>query len=183
VGDGPVMAIINVALVPPPLLDPDSGVEVGQGVPMRCRAYKTAHQVIADNTLTVATFDVEDFDVGNLHDNVTDNSKFTCPADGAGVYLVIAQSSWEGRNATGGRVGVFIYKNGSQRLFMQEETPDAASGDDNLGTSIQCSGLVVMVPGDYIEMKVQQDSGGALDLLGITNDLTSLTIARLFVSS
>jgi hypothetical protein len=183
VGTGPVLSIHNVALVPPPLLDPDTGTEVDPGDEMRCRATKTAHQTITTATLTTATFDLEDYDVGGLHDVVTQNSRFTIPAGGDGIYLVIGQSSWEGRAAAGGRVGVFIYKNGSTRLFMQEETPDGAAGDGNLGTSIQCVGLVPLVAGDYLEMKVQQNSGGDLDLLGITADLTSFTIARLFASA
>lgn len=183
VGAGPVLSIHNIALVPPALLDPDTGTEVDPGSEMRCRAYKTANQSIANNTLTVATFDVEDFDVGGLHDVVTNNSRFTVPAGGDGIYLIIGQSSWGGRPASGGRVGVFIYKNGSTRLFMQEETPDAASGDGNLGTSIQCVGLVPLVATDYVEMKVQQNSGSALNLLGIAADLTSFSIARLFVSA
>lgn len=183
VGAGPVLAILNVGLVPPPLLDPTTGSEVDPGDEMRCRATKSANQSISNNTLTTVTFDLEDFDLGNLHDTVTDNSKFTVPTGGDGIYLVVAQASWQGRNAAGGRLGAYVYKNGSTRIGIAEETPDAASGDGNLGTSFSAVAAVNLVAGDYIEMKVQNNSGGALNLLGAAIDLTSLFICRLFATS
>lgn len=183
VGAGPVLSIHNVALVPPPLLDPETGSEVDPGDELRCRATKSAHQTISHNTLTTVTFDTEDFDVGNLHDTVTNNSRFTVPVGGDGIYLIVAQASWTGRNASGGRLGAYIYKNGTTRIGIQEETPDATTGDGNLGTSFSAVAGVSLVAGDYIEMKVQQNTGGNFDLLGITADLTSLFICRLFASA
>lgn len=183
IGAGPVMAILNVALVPPPLLDPTTGVEVDPGDEMRCRATKSADQSISNNTLTTVSFNLEDFDLGNLHDTVTDNSKFTVPAGGDGIYLIIFQASWQGRNASGGRLGAYVYKNGSTRIGIQEETPDAATGDGNLGTSFSCVAAVALVAGDYIEAKVQNNNGSSMNLLGAATDLTSLFIARLFATS
>jgi hypothetical protein len=183
VGTGPVLSIHNVALVPPPLIDPGTGSEVDPGDELRARAYKTANQSIPNNTLTTVTFDVESFDVGDLHDNVTTNSRFIVPTGGDGIYLVIAQSSWTGRAGSGGRLGAYVYKNGTTRLGIAEETPDGATGDGNLGTSFSAVAGVALVAGDYIEMKVQQNTGGAFDLLGIAEDLTSLFIARLFASA
>jgi hypothetical protein len=77
---------------------------------------------------------------------------------------------------------VYIYKNGSQRLAIQEETPDASSGDGNLGTTFQVSAFDIAVPGDYYEMHVQQNSGGALNLLGGAVDASTFAAARLRVT-
>jgi hypothetical protein len=183
VGAGPVLSIHNVALVPPPLLDPETGSEIDPGDEMRCRATKSADQSIPNNTLTTVTFDTEDFDLGPLHDTVTNNSRFTVPVGGDGIYLIIAQASWTGRAGSGGRLGAYVYKNGVTRLGIQEETPDGATGDGNLGTSFSATAGVALVAGDYIEMKVQQNTGGAFNLLGAATDLTSLFICRLFASA
>jgi hypothetical protein len=174
-----VIGLINVALVPPPLTDPDTGVEQPEGDPMYARLYKSGNAAIANNTLTLVTFDTEDFDVGALHDGGVNPSRLTIPADGDGLWALTCQASWQGRNATGGRTGCYIYKNGVTRVGIAEETPDLGAGDGNLGTSYSAFALQLAVAGDYFEMQVQQNSGGALNLLGIAADLTSFAAFRI----
>lgn len=178
-GANAILALINVALVPAPLTNPDTGGEVDEGDPMYCKVYKSASQTITNNSLTTATFNTEDFDVGELFDSGVSTSRITIPAGGDGLWLFVATGSWEGRNAAGGRTGVYIYKNGTTRIAIAEETPDSAAGDGNLGTSYQTSCFDLAVAGDYYEMKVQQNSGGDLDLLGAAEDLASFAAARL----
>lgn len=178
-GANAILALLNVALVPAPLTDPETGIEVGEGDPMYCKLYKSANQAINNASLTTVTFDSEDFDVGNLHDTAVNNSRITIPAGGAGLWLFVATCSWGGRNAAGGRTGAYVYKNGTTRIAIAEETPDAASGDGNLGTTFSAVCFDLAVAGDYYEMQVRQDSGGSLNLLGASEDLASFAAARL----
>lgn len=182
VGTGPVLAIMNVALVPAPLTDPETGIEIDPGDEMRCKAYKTASTAITTATVTAVSYDAESFDLGGIHSTVTDPTRFTVPTGGDGIWLIIATASWEGRNATGGRTGSYIYKNGSTREAIAEETPDATTGDANLGTTFSCVGCLALVAGDYVEHKVRQDRGTNLNLLGATPDLTSFTMLRIYAS-
>lgn len=181
-GTGPVLAIVNVALVPAPLTDPTTGGEIDPGDEMRAKVYKSASQVIANNTLTDVTWDSEDFDLGGLHSTSSNTERITVPTGGDGIWLLVATGSWEGRNAVGGRTAVQIFKNGTTRIGIAEETPDAASGDGNLGTTYSAVAIVPLVAGDYVNVKVQQNSGGDLDLLGGAVDLASFTACRIFAS-
>lgn len=180
-GANPVLALFNVALRPAAAKNPDTGVDYAPGDPMYVKVYKSANEATATGTIETVLFDSEDFDVGDLHDDVSNTERLTVPAGGDGIYFFIATASWQGRNASGGRVGVYVYKNGtSTRVGIQEETPDAASGDGNLGTTISCVGFINLVAGDYLLMRVRQDSGGALNLLGASADLSSFGMVRLF---
>jgi hypothetical protein len=168
---GPVLSVVNIGYVPI-ITDRD------RGDPMQARVSKSASQTLTTATLTVASFNVENYDIGPLHDTVTNNSRMTVPPNGAGYYLIIAQASFAARPAAAGRVGVYIYKNGAQRISIQEEICDDG-GDAGLGLSIQCSAIIPLGVGDYVELWARQDSGGNLDLLGGSDDLTSLTVFRL----
>jgi hypothetical protein len=183
-GASAVIAFLNVALLPDPLTDPDTGTdyELGDENPMRCKLYKSASQVILNNTLTALTYDSEEFDVGALHSNVTLNSRITVPTGGDGIWIVVATASWEGRGATGGRTGSYIYKNGGTRIAIAEETPPVATGDGNLGTTYSCISILPLTAGDYLEHFVQQNSGTDLDALGAAVDLCSFSAVRLFAS-
>lgn len=168
---GSVLAVINVGFIP-------NITDRERGDPMQARVYKSANQALTTAVIAAASFDVENYDVGPLHDNAVDNSRMTVPANGAGYYLIIAQASFEARPAAAGRVGVYIYKNGSERVAIQEEICDNG-GDAGLGLSIQCSAIIPLNVGDYVELWARQDSGGNLNLLGGTDDLTSLTVFRI----
>lgn len=181
VGTAGVLALMNVALRPTAPINPDTGEEIDPGDPMYVKVFKSANEATVTATIETVTFDQEDFDVGDLHDDVTNTDRLTVPPGGDGIYFFIATASWQGRNAAGGRVGAYVYKNGtSTRVGIQEETADGAAGDGNLGTTISCVGFINLVAGDYLIMRVRQDSGGALNLLGATADLTSFGMVRLY---
>lgn len=181
VGTLGVLALMNVALRPSTPTNPDTGVEIEAGDPMYVKVFKSGNEATVTATIETLTFDSEDFDVGNFHDLVTNTDRLTVPAGGDGIYFFIATASWGARGASGGRVGAYVYKNGaSTRVGIQEETADAASGDGALGTTISCVGFINLVAGDYLIMRARQDSGGNLNLLGATADLTSFGMVRLF---
>lgn len=183
VGTASVLALMNVGIRPPLPIHPDTGEPIVPGDPMYVKVWKSASEATATATIETVTFDSEDFDVGNLHDAVTNTERLTVPPGGDGIYFFIATASWEGRNASGGRLGAYVYKNGTtSRVGIQEETPDKTTGDGNLGTTFSCVGFINLVAGDYLIMRVRNDSGGNLNLLGGggVSDLTSFGMVRLY---
>jgi hypothetical protein len=127
---------------------------------MRCRAYVSgASQVIADNAITSVALNGETYDVGVMHNTVVNNSRFTIPNGGSGVYLITGQATFD-VNATGRRQ-TFIYKNGSLISATTVMATDFAADE----VVIQVTAQDIAADGDFYEMRVYQNSGGNLDLL------------------
>lgn len=180
-GAAAVLMLMNVALRPAPSTNPTTGDPIVPGAAMYCKAFKSANEATVTAVMETVTFDSEDFDIGGFHDTAVNPERFTVPAGGDGIYLFVATCSWGGRAAVGGRTAAHVFKNGIvTRVGIAEETPDAAVGDANLGTTYSAVGFINMVAGDYLVMRVMQNSGGALNLLGASTDLTSFGMVRLF---
>jgi len=52
-----------------------------------CRLKKSTAYTLSNGSFGSVVFDVEDFDVGGMHDNAVNNTRVTIPANGAGIYL------------------------------------------------------------------------------------------------
>lgn len=141
---------------------------------MRSRLFLSAATTsINDNTVTAVSWTSEDYDVGNMHDLVSNPERVTVPSNGDGLYLVIGQAKWA-TSASAKKRGLSLYKNNAIQAAQ-----DVAADDDGDGMTIQAVALLNLVAGDYVSMKVEQDTGGALDLLGGSVDETSLTVMRI----
>lgn len=122
-----------------------------------CSIRKTATTTsISNATYTAFTCDTEDYDTDGFHDNSTNNSRITIPSGKGGYYQISGKIAFAA-NSSGIRVAG-IYKNGS--LVGGFTTPSIS------GSSINYPFLVTMnlAVGDYVELYVYQDSGGALNL-------------------
>lgn len=133
----------------------------------RAGVYNNTTQSINDSTNTALTFNTEDFDVGAMHDTGSNTSRLTIPASAGGLYWVNANTTFAS-NATGYR-HLFIRKNG---------TTNVLTGALNLGnattvTMINCSGILVLSAGDYLEIMAFQSSGGALNVGSATREFSS----------
>jgi len=120
-----------------------------------CRATTTETQSIPNETWTTINFPSEYFDTDALHDNSTNNSRMTCPADG--TYLLTAHIEWAD-NGTGSRKAR-IMLNGETNICQVETPPVNNTAVHNPSTFYKCSA------DDYFEVQVYQSSGGALNLL------------------
>ena len=124
------------------------------GIVPACRATASAAQSIANATLTMVSFDTEDFDTDTIHDPTTNNTRLTCKT--AGTYLIVGGVT-VAANATGVR-GISIKKNNTS--YLGYGTPG------NAGAGIQTSGGVIAMAAlsvnDYVELEFYQSSGGAL---------------------
>lgn len=124
-----------------------------------CAAYRTTNFSVANSAYVPVDFTSESFDDSGYHDNVTNPSRFTVPADG--VYLLTAAASWDS-SAAGARE-LAIAKN------AQTSANDALSVYVNpAGTSINSASSLSAIDkcsaGDYYELYAWQNSGGTRTL-------------------
>jgi hypothetical protein len=125
-----------------------------------CQTYRSTAQSIATSTLTLINFDQEAFDPNNLHDNVVNNTRITARV--AGVYLIIANIEFAA-NAVGRRV-VQIYKNSIDVIGNFQLSTTHGTQSDRIITSC----IALMAANDFVQCRVFQDSGGALNVQATT---------------
>lgn len=161
--------------------DAGSVTEVVAAAQPKVRVFASASVSVANgagaddsNGGTKVAFDTESFDTDAFHSTVSNTSRLTVPVGKGGTYLIVGQASW-GTSAAG-RKACWPYKNGTLRLCVDEVNGD----DGGLGLSHTATCFAVLAEGDYVELHVRQDSGGALFSLGSsTGDLTSLSMYKL----
>ena len=126
--------------------------------------YRGSNQSIADSTFEYMILGAEQFDTNGMHSNATDNSRIAAITDG--IYLAIGQVTFVA-NATGTRKGI-IRKNaaGAPGSGTAWGVTVADASPASQVTSLQVVSLVPLGAGDYVELFVWQDSGGALNLEG-----------------
>jgi hypothetical protein len=123
-------------------------------------ASKTSGLLTTTGVAIVVPFDSEDFkSTAGLHSNVTNNSRLTVVT--AGKYVVTATVLWD-TNATGFRFAN-IKKNGTTDYAY---TVIAAAPVSSTYTGHQVVTLMDLATSDYVELFVQQNSGGNLNVFG-----------------
>lgn len=126
----------------------------------RARVSKTGAQTISNNTLTVLTWDTENYDVGDLHDNATNNSRITVPTGGAGVWLFGTSVRWAA-NTTGHRRAE-LNKNGAVATHI--DLIQTVNSGSIVTQQIVTFPPEVVADADYFTISVSQSSGGDLDV-------------------
>lgn len=139
------------------------GVNYMQGTPITGadqRPYavlvQTVLQSIPNSATTAILFDTEALDTANGHSSSTNTSRWTCPTGKHGWYQVSACAAFAS-NSTGDRAA-WLQVNGTTRYNGDLRT--AASGHQ---TSVCLSDLIYLNDGDYLELIVDQYSGGSLN--------------------
>ena len=120
-----------------------------------CRVYNDNNQSISDDTLTALAFNQETFDTSSMHDTSTNNSRLV--ATTAGVYFVWGDVRFAA-NATGERQ-ILIRVDGSTLVSNYADAANDISGKSHIQTT---SCLVKLAADEYVELCVQQTSGGSL---------------------
>ncbi len=134
--------------------------------PKWMRLHKTSTQSINNSTDTALTWGSEDADPWALHSTSSNTSRLTVTAPLAGVFSVRAVIEFAS-NATGFR-RVDLRKNGSSTPLCIT----SAGAVNGASTVVQAESMVQMVSGDYLEVFVQQSSGGALNVSATTEATT-----------
>lgn len=121
------------------------------------RVQRTTDQTIANNTLTAVSFDAsgEAFDPQGMWDS---GSPTRLTIQKAGLYMMTSNVDWD-PNATGVRL-IAIRLNGSTILVSNAVVGNATT----FANRQTASTLYSLAASDYIELVVQQISGGDLDI-------------------
>lgn len=139
----------------------------------RAMVKKAADQSAANYTASsLIAFDSEVYDVGNWHDNVTNNSRLTVPSGvtvvqvGAVVRIDLTTAdTWK---------NIELLKNGTV-VFDGYIAQKVEVGAADLAISF-CSGPIVVVAGDYFEVNLQEESDTSIT---ITASRTNFWIRQL----
>lgn len=114
-------------------------------------------QTIANNTTTALVFGTEYFDTDAYHSTTTNNTRFTVPSGKAGYYSLVCNFEWA-TNGTGQRT-INYRINGTTKVATL--SVPAVTGAFGMCLAFTTSSLSV---GDYVEVTVNQTSGGNLDI-------------------
>jgi hypothetical protein len=134
---------------------------------LRCKATNEAGappQNLTDATWEAIILDEsESFDVGGWHDLVTNPSRFTCPANGGGTYLVVAHAHFSDPGTPSGNRGIRFALNGTLDPSSEILVPSSALIQTALTTTL----LLDLVPTDYVEVEAFEDgTGGVISVVG-----------------
>jgi hypothetical protein len=159
-----------------PNLDVDTTGFVNSATQPRCSAFHSATQSTTTSTWTSLNLDSEDFDIGTMHDTVTNNTRVTVPTGGDGLYWVIGSSLFAA-NATASR-HLRLFKNGA--TVIKQQTYANAGGSDAVVISV--AAIVVLSATDYVEVQAFQASGGNLNVgaSGAPEQASRLQIVKLW---
>jgi hypothetical protein len=127
----------------------------GNGMP-RFRGYQATAQAVANNTWVSVTLDTEQYDSDNGHSTTTNSSRYTVQVPG--TYLIVGSIGMVA-SATANRA-VRITVNGSPipGSFVKTGAPDASGSSGLVSVT-----TAVCAVGDFIEVQVNQNSGGTLN--------------------
>jgi hypothetical protein len=129
----------------------DSSTAGGPG----CRVYNSGAITIANNTTTALTFDTERYDTDAMHSTSSNTSRIT--ATTAGKYMIGGCVRFVS-NSTGARY-LFVVLNGTTNIVASSMAADANHYPD-----LNVSTVYDLAANDYIELAVNQSSGGNLDV-------------------
>lgn len=161
-----------------PDLDAANMTLIDQGIrnamfPPSVSVRHTANQATVTATYLTLTFDTEIFDTETMHSTGTNPERITIPTGATGRYLVTGTAEFAS-NATGYRE-VLLRINGTTSSGRQ--MMPAVNG---AVTVVEATALLQLSAADYVEMRVRQSSGGALDV--VTNSLLSPIFSAVRVS-
>jgi hypothetical protein len=127
----------------------------------RAHVYHNANQSIPDSTYTALALNQERTDIDGVsntqHDNSTNNSRLTCRV--AGDYNASANLLYAS-NSTGFRLA-YIRKNGTTDVAIVMANAVVGASTALIVTT---PGPITLAVGDYLQVIVWQNSGGALNV-------------------
>ncbi len=126
-----------------------------------CRVSHDANQSISDNSLTALSFNTEQYDTNAFHDTATNNSRLTVPTGLGGRYLIVGTVEWAA-NADANERFAGIRLNASSFLTSSSQP---AINSASVTTKQVVVAIYELAAGDYVELIVRQQSGGALNAL------------------
>lgn len=151
---GPAGGDLAGSSFPNPVLSPGAVTPGKIGTIPAVRAKFTTAASIPNSTLTLAALGAEDFDTANMHSTSSLTSRLVAPI--TGIYQVSGRVNWAGV-ASGMRIAD-LYRNGS---LVGNLVAGPNSGNNAMAQSF--ASLVRLTAGQYVELVLFQNSGGAVD--------------------
>lgn len=133
---------------------------------------KTANQTTSNNVAAQLSWNDEDYDTDNIHDNSTNNSRLTVPS-GVSYVRLTASSFWSFNTSSYRQLELF--KNGGSTFEGRSQDSLQAGNNANMVTNFS-SAVLAVTGGDYFEVFATQGSGGNLDVQGGFNTWFSMEI-------
>ena len=146
-------------------IDASQNVSIPKGVggTPAFSAYLSANQSIANNTITKAQINTEEFDTASCFDTTT--YRFT--PNVAGYYQINVGGTISGSAATAAIV-MYIYKNGSAyKLSYSTYNNQSGSGGAVVSSIVYMNGTT-----DYLEFYAYQQTGASQNLIGSNSTFT-----------
>lgn len=122
------------------------------------RVRATATQSINDSSATPLLFDTDDVDDDGGHSTVTNTSRYTAQRDGR--YLATAVG-FHGSSTAGTSRNLSLAINGADYIGATVSSGPRPGGTGSFQQNL-APVLVTLVVGDYLELRLTQNSGGAL---------------------
>lgn len=127
-----------------------------------CRARRAAATTsLANDTLSILSLDVEDFDTDGMHDNATDPSRITIQT--AGRYGIIGTFRLASVTAEVSIAEARILHSGTHHASSTTSKPATGAGRV---VQVTVSSTMDCAVSDYFELQAYQVSGGAINITG-----------------
>lgn len=126
--------------------------------PARVRVHRGTVQSIPNNVATEVLFDAETIDTHAAHSLVANTGRLTIPPGWGGDWMVGASVKWAVSTAGTFRFAEILV-NGAVKVVDSDQDPGASGYASN-----NFSSLWFPVAGDYLTLRVKQDTGGNLDI-------------------
>lgn len=120
-----------------------------------CRAYRGLTQSINSSSFTAIQFDAEHFDNCNMHDNVTNNTRFTVPV--TGIYSLSGVIYFAPAAGGGVRAAQWTVNNtyGAAQIYDWPGVNEV---------SLSPNTYALLNAGDYVELKAFHTAGTAINI-------------------
>lgn len=121
-----------------------------------------ASQNISSGVATPLVLATEEYDTDGIHDNVTNNTRFTIPAGMGGVWRFSGTVAFTSVASTGAR-GIFFFVNGVNTM---ENGGLRVPGIGSVQNSVSSTVDLLLNAGDYVELAGIQQTGSTLAVTG-----------------
>lgn len=123
-----------------------------------CRVKMSANQTVANETVSIVSFSVVEFDNQNEWD--ISNYRFVASEDG--IYQINVSVLYDIAPSSAKRISVMIYKNGNSYVWFREAISDTINEHQVNGSC-----LVKLDKNDYIEIKTWHNFGSDATILSV----------------
>lgn len=128
----------------------------GGGYTEGAHVYNNAAISIPASTWTDLTFNSERYDTDSIHDTAVNSQRLTCKT--AGIYIIMGAVTISA-NSVGTRTAA-IHRNGT--TYIAVDTRQNLGGGD--AVQVVVSVIASLSVGDYVTLRIYQNSAGALNV-------------------